>query len=64
MKIGDKVRRRPVTFGGVESDQEKGPGLRREFTGAVLYIHPDGWYHLEEFSVRIGKIRECFPGTR
>ena len=59
MKIGDNVRRRPVTFGGVER-----PGLRREFTGAVLYIHPEGWYHLEEFSVRSGKIRECFPGTR
>lgn len=64
MKIGDKVRRRPVTFGGVESDQKKGPGLRREFIGVVLYIHPEGWYHLVEFSVRGGKIRECFPGAR
>ena len=58
MKIGDKVQRRPVTFGGLEGKN----GLRQGFTGEVVYIHPEGRYHMVEFPVRSGKIRECFSG--
>lgn len=59
MKIGDKVQRRPVTFGSLEGEN----GLRQAFTGRVVYIHPKGRYHMVGFTVRSGRIRECFLGS-
>lgn len=62
MKIGDKVQRRPETFGGLEGKSFGATGRRRALTGEVVYIHPEGWYHMVEFTVRGGKVRECFLG--
>lgn len=70
LKVGDKVRRTPVTF---SPDREE--LLMRKtadmysfyeawyMTGTVIYVHPQGRYHIVEFDLPGGKVREAFMGT-
>lgn len=60
MKIGQKVRRVPLNL---TQTADNGKQERRPMTGKVVYIHPEGRYHLVEFEVWGGTVRECFDGT-
>lgn len=62
MKVGDMVKRRPLTFHEYgESGDGKAPG--KAMTGRVVYIHPQGRYHTVEFELPGGKVRESFLGV-
>ena len=60
MKLGERVRRKPVTF---MLSEEAGPGHRPTLEGTVVYIHPQGRYHTVEFQTSGGPIRESFMGV-
>lgn len=60
MKIGQKVRRVPT---GLTQMAESGKQEHRPMTGKVVYIHPEGRYHLVEFETWGGTVRECFQGV-
>lgn len=60
MKIGQKVRRVPLSLTQTtDSGKQEHPPM----TDKVVYIHPEGRYHLVEFEVWGGTVRECFDGT-
>lgn len=61
MKLGEIVTRYPETF--CELD-DKARSTRRPMKGKVVYIHPQGRYHIVEFELRGGKVRESFPGVK
>ena len=46
MKLGQKVRRTPLSLFQEMNDGKQG---RRPMIGKVVYIHPEGRYHLVEF---------------
>lgn len=48
MKIGQKVRRVPLSL---TQTADNGKQEHRPMTGKVVYIHPQGRYHLVEFEV-------------
>ena len=54
MKIGQKVRRVPT---GLTQMAESGKQEHRPMTGKVVYIHPEGRYHLVEFETWGGTVR-------
>lgn len=60
MKIGQKVRRMPLSL---TQTVDNGKQEHRPMTGKVVYIHPQGRYHIVEFEVCGGTVRECFDGT-
>ena len=60
MKIGQKVRRVPLSL---TQTADNGKQEHRPMTGKVLYIHPEGRYHLVAFETRGGVVRECFSGA-
>lgn len=60
MKIGQKVRRMPLSL---TQTADNGKQEHRPMTGKVVYIHPQGRYHIVEFEVCGGTVRECFDGT-
>lgn len=60
MKIGQKVRRVPT---GLTQMAESGKQEHRPMTGKVVYIHPEGRYHMVAREMRGGIVRECFGGT-
>lgn len=60
MRLGDKVVRCPVTFGGCIDGQSE---ARRPMTGRVVYIHPRGRHHTVAFTLPGGVVRESFQGT-
>lgn len=63
LKIGDKVRRTPITFGEEDAPQHMGQHRaqrKKSYTGRIVYIHPDRRFHIVEFSVPGGTIRESF----
>lgn len=63
MKVGDKVRRTPLTF-GVEHPLH-GRQVKVPQEGKVVYIHPEGRFHVVEFPMPRNKtVRESFWGTR
>lgn len=59
VKIGDIVKRRPVTF-----YDERAGKIDSLMQGSVVYIHPKGRYHTVAFPVWGGVIRESFKGVR
>nr|WP_326184234.1 hypothetical protein [uncultured Oscillibacter sp.] len=61
MKLGEIVTRYPETF--CELD-DKARSTRQPMKGEVVYIHPQGRYHIVEFELRGGKVRESFPGVK
>lgn len=60
MRIGQKVRRVPLSL---TQTTDSGKQEHRPMTGKVVYIHPQGRYHIVEFEVCGGTVRECFDGT-
>lgn len=60
MKIGQKVRRVPLSL---TQTADNGKQEHRPMTGKVVYIHPEGRYHMVAFEMRVGIVRECFEGT-
>lgn len=60
MKIGQKARRVPLSL---TQTADNGKQEHRPMTGKVVYIHPEGRYHMVAFEMRGGIVRECFGGT-
>lgn len=60
MKIGQKVRRVPLSL---TQTADNGKQEHRPMTGKVVYIHPQGRYHMVAFEMRGGIVRECFGRT-
>lgn len=60
MKLGQKVQRTPLSLFQEMKDGKQG---RRPMIGKVVYIHPEGRYHLVEFEVWGGTVRGCFAGV-
>lgn len=60
MKIGQKVRRVPLSL---TQTADSGKQEHRPMTGTVVYIHPQGRYHMVAFEMRGGIVQECFGGT-
>ena len=61
MKNGQEVIRTPETITDV--DRVPGEPLHKPMKGTVVFIHPKGRYHVVEFKVARGVIRESFPGV-
>lgn len=60
MREGQKVMRCPDTL----CERENGKNSpRRSMRGRVVYIHPKGRFHVVEFELPGGTIREAFHGT-
>ena len=61
MMVGDIVRRKSsIMQGNFDFKKES----KSPIQGKVIYIHPEGRYHIVEFDTRGGKIRECFLGAK
>lgn len=64
MKLGEKVVRLPVTIEyPVITDRGIIRSERRPLSGRVVYIHPRGRYHVVEFDMPGGPVREAFMGV-
>lgn len=61
MMVGDIVRRKSSAMKG---DFNFSSSDKTPMEGKVIYIHPEGRYHIVEFDTRGGKIRECFLGAK
>lgn len=61
MTIGQKVVRVPETF--FDGDLKEGKSNKHPISGTVVYIHPQGRYHVVEFETRGGLVREVFMGA-
>lgn len=57
VKIGDKVYRKPLTITGLDTKT-----LIR-MPGTVVWVHPEGRFHVVEFQLGGGAVRECFMGV-
>lgn len=60
MKLGQIVTRYQQSFR--ETDGERN-APRKPMKGKVVYIHPLGRYHVVEFELRGGPVRESFLGV-
>ena len=60
VRLGQRVKRYPVGFGERENG---GQTPKKAQYGTVVYIHPKGRFHVVEFAVRCGVIRESFKGV-
>ena len=61
MMVGDIVRRKSFAMKG---DFNFSSSDKTPMEGKVIYIHPEGRFYTVEFSVRGGKVRECFLGAK
>lgn len=62
MKLGQTVTRKPLTVGKPLEDDKDGKH-RPTMSGRVVYIHPQGRYHVVEFEIPGGVVRESFAGV-
>nr|DAZ75803.1 MAG TPA: hypothetical protein [Caudoviricetes sp.] len=60
IKVGDRVTRRPISF----TDSVDGGKTARKMAGTVIYVHPQGRYHVVEFGQGAKAVRESFRGIR
>lgn len=60
VKVGQKVTRYPETFFEREGERNT---PKRPMQGVVVYIHPEGRFHIVEFELRGGKVQESFQGV-
>lgn len=60
LKVGDRVSRVCVTLTGQDGLDSKCPA---RMTGRVVWIHPEGRFHVVEFLLGGGIVRECFKGV-
>ena len=67
VKVGDKVTRTPKTIEQmvlVEGQSFGGVLRAKPVTGTVVYVHPQGRFHVVEFeNLRGDKLRETFDGV-
>lgn len=64
MRVGDKVTRLPVTIEfPVVTDRGVIKSERRPLPVRVVYIHSAGRYHVVEFDMPGGPVRESFMGV-
>lgn len=61
MMVGDIVRRKSFAMKG---DFNFASSDKTPMEGKVIYIHPEGRFYIVEFTVRGGKVRECFLGAK
>ena len=57
VKVGDRVTRRPVSF------SDPTDKTARRMTGEVVYVHPQGRFHVVRFGEGARSVRESFPGV-
>lgn len=57
VQLGERVRRRPKTF---TCSIDK--GATRAMEGLVVFVHPEGRFHVVEFQTLGGPVRESFAG--
>lgn len=60
VKVGERVRRAPITVFDTEREGNSRPKLQ---SGVVVYVHPKGRFHVVEFQSRTGTMRESFAGA-
>lgn len=60
MQLGEYVTRKPKTICGEEAN---GKQMEMPMRGRVVYIRPKGRYHVAEFELSGGTVRESFPGV-
>lgn len=60
MQLGEYVTRKPKTILG---EGTHGKQMEMPMRGRVVYIHPRGRYHVAEFDLPGGPVRESFPGV-
>lgn len=61
VQVGDRVMRRPQTFG---KKKDAITGETEPMRGTVVvYVHPKGRFHTVEFATDGGAIRESFLGV-
>lgn len=60
VKVGDRVSRVCVTLTG-QDGMDAARSAR--MTGRVVWVHPKGRYHVVEFALGGGTVRECFMGV-
>ena len=60
LRVGDRVWRLPKTH----SQINKKDAPPTPMSGTVVYIHPEGWYHVVEFESQAGlhRWRESYRG--
>ena len=64
MRVGDRVTRLAVTIEfPVMTDRGIIKSEHRPLSGRVVYIHPEGRYHVVEFDMPGGPVREAFMGV-
>lgn len=61
MIVGQKVMRTPQTFN--DYDIKTNRHTVRPMRGRVVYIHPKGRFHVVEFDLWGGPVRESFLGV-
>lgn len=62
MTLNQTVTRKPLTV-GAPMEEDKDGKSRPTMTGRVVYIHPQGRYHVVEFEIPGGVVRESFAGV-
>ena len=62
MNLGQTVIRTPLTV-GAPLEESKAGKHRPTMTGRVVYIHPQGRFHVVEFETPLGAVRESFWGV-
>lgn len=60
LKVGDRVSRVCVTLTGQDGFNAKESA---RLMGRVVWIHPQGRFHVVEFQLGGGIVRECFLGV-
>lgn len=57
IQAGDSVVRKPVAITDID------PKKTKTMLGTVVWVHPDGRFHVVEFQTAGGTLRECFMGV-
>lgn len=57
VQVGDAVVREPVTITGLDSKKTQ------RMRGTVVWVHPEGRFHVVAFQTGGGALRECFWGV-
>lgn len=60
LQVGDRVSRVCVALTGQDGFNAKEPA---RLTGRVVWVHPEGRFHVVEFQLGGGAVRECFLGV-
>ena len=64
MVLGQKVLRVPTIVEDVTRRVSKIISVKQSYPGIVVYIHPEGRFHVVEFTFGSCKIRESYFGVQ